>query len=414
MLRTEHAILTFDNGIAHPDRLSRSRHRHYLAYARQMLAIYESGAGKMRRDLHRSIEAIFANEPDCDRRRIAGFCKLLDDRAEFEKDGRGAAAALRLRVFTIAAKYHPLVVEQRLVLEHAEHQVKNLIAAEVGQPWPQIAAALYRDVIEFQPLQSFESYPDPQSLLSRYNVAQVQAGLYRAESLSVTAAEEFKTILRYAKLARLLHVIRRIGTDSYRIDLSGPASVLQQTRRYGVNFARFVPALLSCRNWSLRATIRTPWGTRAVLSLSPDDRLTSHLPPPRAFDSSTEESFATAFGSEREGWKLIREGAILHRGQMTFVPDFVFRHDDGHEAFLEIVGFWTPEYLQSKRQTLTLFRGHRIILAVAEQLMRKKDVVPKGVIVFRKSIDPQEVVNTLNSPFDFGEPSRAAASRIEW
>jgi len=74
MLRSEHAILTFDSGIAHPDRLSRSRHGHYLAYARQMLAAYESGTGKMRRDLHRSIEAIFANEPDCDRRRIAGFC----------------------------------------------------------------------------------------------------------------------------------------------------------------------------------------------------------------------------------------------------------------------------------------------------------------------------------------------------
>ena len=294
MLRSEHAILIFDNGVAHPDRLTRTRHGHYLAYARQMLAVYESGTGKMRRDLHRSIEAIFANEPDCDRRRIAGFCKLLDDRAEFEKDGRGTAAALRLRVFTIAAKYHPLVVEQRLVLEHAEHEVKNLIAAELGQTWPQISAALYRDVIEFQPLKSFETYPDPQSLLSRYNVAQLQACLYRAETLSVIAADDFKTILRYAKLARLLHMIHRVGTESYRIDLSGPASVLRQTRQYGVNFARFVPALLSCRNWSLRATIRTPWSTTATLSLSDDDGLTSHLPPPQAFDSSIEESFGNA------------------------------------------------------------------------------------------------------------------------
>ena len=139
--------------------------------------------------------------------------------------------------------------------------------------------------------------------------------------------------------------------------------------------------------------------------MSHDDGLTSHLPPPQAFDSSIEESFAAAFGTEREGWKLIREGAILHQGQMSFVPDFLFRHEDGRKAHLEIVGFWTPEYLQSKRETLTLFRSHRIILAVAEQLTRKKDVIPKGVIVFRKAIDPQEVVNALNLPL--------AASRIE-
>jgi len=29
----------------------------------------------------------------------------------------------------------------------------------------------------------------------------------------------------------------------------------------------------------------------------------------------------------------------------VFVPDFTFRHEDGTQACLEIVGFWTPEYL---------------------------------------------------------------------
>jgi hypothetical protein len=397
MLRSEHAILTFDSGTAHPDRLSQSRHGHYLDYARRMLTVYESGTGQIRRDLHQSVNNIFISEPDCDRRRIAAFCKLLDDRAEFEKDARGNAAALRLRVFTLAAKYHPLVLEQQFVLEHAEHEVKNRIAAEVGQPWPQIAAALYRDVIDFQPLKSFESYPDPQALLSRYNVAQLQACLHRAESLTVTASGDFKTILRYAKLARLLHVIRRCGADSYRFDLSGPASVLQETRRYGVNFARFLPALLACNDWTLRAKLRTPWGAVATLLLSDKDGLTSHLPPPDAFDSSVEESFATAFGVERDGWKLLREAAVLHHGQTTFVPDFLFRHVDGREVYLEIVGFWTPEYLESKRETLRMFRKHQILLAVAERSMRKKDEIPHGVIVYKKAIDSGDVVRMLES-----------------
>ncbi len=36
-------------------------------------------------------------------------------------------------------------------------------------------------------------YPDAAALLRRYNVAQLQAALYRAERLVVTASEDFKT-----------------------------------------------------------------------------------------------------------------------------------------------------------------------------------------------------------------------------
>lgn len=251
-------------------------------------------------------------------------------------------------------------------------------------------------MIDFQPLRKFEGSEDPQALLARYNVAQLQACLYRAESMTVTAAGDFKTILRYAKLARLLHEIRRISTGEYRFDFSGPASVLHQSRRYGVNFARFIPALLACREWCLKATLRTRWGTQATLDVSSQDGYTSHLPSPGEFDSSIEEAFATAFGAERQGWRVDREAAVLYRGQTTFIPDFVLRHADGREAFLEIVGFWTPEYLDAKRQTLRRFREHRILLAVAEKIVRGKKEVPQGVIVYRKEIDPEEVVRELS------------------
>lgn len=395
MLRSEHAIIEFTDGRAVPDRLTRGRHAHYLDYAERMLAVYRSGAGSTRRDLHRSIQNLLAAEPDCDRRRIAAFCKLLDDRATFDRDARGKAAALRLRVFSLAAKHHPLVTEPTRVFERAEHEVKNQIAAEIGMPWPQLAAALYADVIDAQPLKQFEGYADGPALLARYNVAQLQACLYRAEAMSLTASRDFKTIIRYAKLARLLHTIRRTGPETYRIELDGPASVLGAGRRYGVNFARFLPALLACDGWAMRATVGTPWGGTATLDCSSTDGWTSHFPSPEEFDSSVEETFAIAFGLEREGWRLTREGAILHEGQVTFVPDFMFRHADGREAFLEIVGFWTPQYLEKKRETLRRFRGHRILLAVAETTLRGKQGAADGVIAYRKRIDPDEVSRAL-------------------
>jgi uncharacterized protein len=395
LLRSEHSIVTYEKGEAMPDRLGRARHGHYLDYARRMLAAYQAGTGLSRRELHRSVENILANEPGCDRRRIAAFCKLLDECGEFKKDARGAAAALRLRVFSFAAKYHPLVTRQERVFDRCEHEVKGLIAAEVGRPWPEIAAGLYADVIDFQPLKSFPGDQEPQALLSRYNVAQLQACLYRAQSMSVTASADFKTILRYASLARLMHTIRRLGPSRYQIDLSGPASVLQETRRYGVNFSRFIPALLACKQWSMRAQVHTPWGTPARLSLSAEDGLVSHLPTPEEFDSAVEEAFARDFGPEREGWRLHREEIVLHQGQMTFVPDFVLRHVDGREALLEIVGFWTPEYLARKRQTLRHFAPRQIVLAVAAGLVREDATIGQGAVIYKRRLDPKAILRAL-------------------
>jgi hypothetical protein len=223
----------------------------------------------------------------------------------------------------------------------------------------------------------------------------LQACLYRAEAMTVYARGDYNSILRYAKLARLLHDIRRVGPGEYRLDFSGPASVLHETRRYGVSFARFVPALLAARNWSMRATMRTPWGTRAVLALSSKDGYTSHLPPPDEFDSSIEEAFAKKWGDENEGWRLIREAVILHEGQTTFVPDFVFRHGDGREVLMEVVGFWTPEYLAKKRETIQRFRQHRILLAVAHRSLREGAAIPPGVIVYKTALKVENVLEAL-------------------
>ncbi|MBM4035953.1 MAG: DUF790 family protein [Planctomycetes bacterium] len=440
VLTSEQSIVVYDQGRALPDRLTQRAHAHYLDYARRMLLAYQHGIGKTRRELHRSVEGMLANEPDCDTRRVQAFCKLLDEAGEFDTDRRGEAARLRLAVFDIAAPLHPLVESRDQLFENTEAEAKALIAQRLGRPWPEIEAELYADVMDFHRLTAFEGYPDAAALLRRYNVAQLQAALYRAESLVVTASEDFKTILRYAKLARLLHDIRRIPPQAgglchqeqrnggtglqpvgeqgaggtgilpeqqkdggtgvppvarYLIELSGPASVLRETRRYGINFAKFLPALLACRGWTMRATLRTHWGGRATLALSCRDGLQSTMPAPAEFDSSIEEGFAAKFGPERDGWRLHREAEVLIEGQSAFVPDFAFRHDDGTEVLLEIVGFWTPEYLAKKRETLRRFRGRRIYLAVAERCIPEGATVSEDVVVYKSALKAEPVLALL-------------------
>ena len=439
VLTSEQAIVVYDRGRAFPDRLTQRTHAQYVDYARRMLLAYQHGVGQTRRELHRSVEGILANEPDCDSRRIQAFCKLLDEAGEFDTDRGGHAAKLRLAVFDLAAPLQPLVESRDQLFENTEAEVKAMIAQRLGQPWEEIEAELYADVMDFHRLTAFSGYADAGALLRRYNVAQLQAALYRAERLVVTASEDFKTILRYAKLAKLLHDIRRLPPQAgslchqppslsgrgqgegkapvvaakshplptlslegrgvkaplYVIELSGPASVLRETRRYGVNFARFLPALLACEGWTMQARLRTPWGGTALLALSSRDGVSSTMPPPEEFDSSVEEKFAGKFGPERDGWRLDREGEVLFEGQSVFVPDFAFRHDDGTEVLFEIVGFWTPEYLEKKRETLRRFRDRRIYLAVAEHCLPEGASVSEDVVVYKTALKLEPVLALL-------------------
>jgi len=81
----------------------------------------------------------------------------------------------------------------------------------------------------------------------------------------------------------------------------------------------------------------------------------------------------------------------------VFVPDFVFRHEDGTTVLFEIVGFWTPEYLAKKRETLRRFQGQGILLAVPERSLREGAEPGAGVIVYKTAIKVAPVLAALEA-----------------
>lgn len=397
MLTRDHALARIKNGQVIPDRLTIRRHAQYVRIADAALAIYRAGSGRTRQELHRSVERLFTEERDCPARRIAAFCKLLDEAAEFDTDRRGDAARLRQRVFALAAKSHPLVTQAILLTDSEAARVREAIAAATGASWETIEERLFADVIELHRMIRFEGYADGRALLARYNVAQVQAALYDATEVTIAARANLKEMLRAAKLAGLLHTCRRTAGGGWELRLDGPASVLRETRRYGVAMARFVPSLLACSQWSLRARIRTRFGTTASLELSSTSGLRSEVVPLAPFDSSLEEELARRWGSEpREGWRLERETEIIARGQSLFFPDFVLQHEDGVKVLLEIVGFWTPEYLEAKRRSLAMLEGERFIVVVPERLARNANLDgPFEVVTFKTALRIPPILEAL-------------------
>ncbi len=360
MLRSEHSIVRYDfrRQQVHPDRLRRGRDDDYLPAAKILLRFYRDGFGRTRQSLHRDVEQILSRLPSCPPRRIAAFCKLLDDQSSYRNDKK-QTVELRRKVFSLAAPLHPIVQQPEGIFEHTIDQARKRISDAIGLSWTEIDAQLFGDVIELQTLQSFNELIGPDELLSLYNVSQTQASLYRATRMRIEAYNDFKTILSHAKLAGLMHRIERIdgARPGYRFELDGPQSSLRETSRYGIRFATLLPKLLACRQWRMVAELIGPQRQQFRLTLSPQDGLRSTLDPPAEFDSELErETLDIWKKTPVDGWTMEREGELLHQGQTVLTPDFVLKHpSSGRKIYLEVVGFWTPEYLQEKLRRLKQF-----------------------------------------------------------
>lgn len=399
MLTRELAIVEYEGSRAIPDRLCQKRDGHYVDYARRMCDLYAKGVGRTRQELHRDVHSIFSLEPNCPPRRIDAFCKLLDEASEYQRDSAGSAAKLRTEVFRRSAAMHPLVTTEDAWFQYSEKRAKESIAEQLKTTWDEIDKSLFSDIIEFHRLIDFQGYKEPAQLLSRYNVAQTQVALFDATRMTIWATEDFKSILRYAKLARLMHTIARVEEDLYRFDFNGPASLFSHTHRYGVAMARFLPGLLSCRGWRMQAQLRpSQWKGRVNLELEAGCGLSSPVPGTAEFDSQLEKSFFERWGNEaREGWRLKRETEILQRGQSIFMPDFVLTHESGRKVLLEVIGFWTPEYLQKKKETLGNFRDQPILLAVADIAKEKFIDDHPDLFLFKTVIRVDAVLERLRN-----------------
>lgn len=405
MLRSEHVIVHYDfgNGRLIPDRLRRGRDDAYIEAADECIRVYRESIGRERQGLHREVEEVLARQMGCPPKRIGAFCKLLDDLGEFT-EARGVASKLRRKVFGFAAGLHPIVSQREGIFENTLEEARRSVCEQLGMSWEEIEAGLYADVVELQTLRTFNQDIDSIELLSAYNVRQTQGALYRASRVVVDATEDYKTILRHAKLAGLMHEILRLrrGQDrGYRFVFDGPASNLRETSRYGIRYASFIPKLLACRGWTLRADILGPGKRKFRMDLSPRDRLRSTLDPPDEFDSELEREVWDAWlANPVAGWEFERESELLHVGQMLLTPDFVLRElASGQTVYVEVVGFWTKEYLEEKERRLATFRetgtGKWLLLYpknASAKMLKALDGVGLPMLELTKKCGPEQWV----------------------
>jgi predicted nuclease of restriction endonuclease-like RecB superfamily len=237
----------------------------------------------------------------------------------------------------------------------------------------------------------------PQELALRANQALAQALLARSAAVRIELHGGSRAVVRHAKLRGLIcRVAARAGADDAAIDISGPFALFRRTLLYGRALAELLPLLAWCNRFRLTAdcTLR---GQRLRIELAAGDPVFPAAEP-RRHDSRLEERFARDFRRAAPLWDVVREPEPVEAAGRLLFPDFALvSRLDGRRWLLEIVGFWTPEYLAGKLEAYRAANLPNLILCVDQA--RACATEPLGfsgrVVPFRRCIDPQAVLAAL-------------------
>ncbi|RJX48011.1 DUF790 family protein [Halonotius pteroides] len=381
----------------------------YQQTATELIEIFTEHLGEPKGEVEATIDELTI--ADTDYKIVQGLAKLLQDECEFEVVAPVDPQEIRRRLFEKANDSYPVVRQPTLGDDTQPLDIYSNIADRLGISLEECYKGMYADLDENKRLVRFgnqaieghdgevttsttqltgdsaESYADDtitvEWLLTRYNLALAQAVLYDATEMRIRVWDSFSTVFSYVKLFGLMHRIYPIDNagsrvestdvaDGYEAVLDGAASLFSKSRKYGIRMANFLPALPLCTRWEMEAEIldETTGTTdhRRTLALDHTDGLSSHYSAQSDFDSDVERTLADKWERANTEWELVREDDVLDLGAEVMLPDFAIEHPDGRRVILEIVGFWTPEYLSEKLTKIREADAANLVVAVSERL----------------------------------------------
>ncbi len=386
--------------------------REHRPLAARVIGTYQGHVGESRADLEDALTALEHGTPrvpddssgqprerEADDFKLArGLAALVEREATFETDAAIEPERAR-RVAFEAAEAVGVVTED----ERAMSLIRASESLDVSAD--DLETALYADLEERQVLTAVEPRWDPDGLVAQYNLSLAQTALFDATEVRVRSSDP-KALISAIKRLRLMYEIRRLedertdGLSDREVVVTGPTRLFRATRRYGTRFARLLRTVASANAWQLEATIDDR-GRERTLELSDADPIRVPDVEPVAevsFDSGVEADFAARFSTLDLDWELVREPEPLATGTRVMIPDFAFEYAHGDfRVYFEIMGFWTPEYVEKKLSQLANLEDVAMLVAVDESLGVGEEIAARDhrAIPYSGTVRVKDVADVL-------------------
>ena len=371
-----------------------------------LLQLYSQMAGKRRSDLDERFRGGAPVNGPVEWIRRARY--VLDRLCVPSGAAPREAASLREELFVAAAER-----------DKPRSQVVKEMAARLGMRPDAVFESLFADLPGERRVLPPPGDLSPTELALRINLALVQGLCARSILMAVDLWGNARSLVRLAHLRGLLCTARPLSActgvkgPAVQLLLSGPLSLFRRTRVYGRTLASLVSQLCWCERFELRITLQGEGcqhenGHGEVPrrdAISQVVRVASGAPifpssAPKLFDSRVEERFARDFTRMADDWELVREPAPVQAGGRLIFPDFAIQHrrDSTQVVLLEIVGFWTADYLRDKLTHLRAANVTGLILCIDERRDCGGEELPPHarVIRYRRWVDPKQVLALLD------------------
>jgi predicted nuclease of restriction endonuclease-like RecB superfamily len=383
---------------------------HYLTekdhpWLRALIDEYERGVGSKQSDLlTRLNEPLTPRAPKAKQRLAVDVLqRLTDARAEARVPPREA----RWAAFTAAAGGPA-----------SREEILGLAATQLGSDAMSVEAALFADLRSERTACPLPVGLSTERIAHEANLRLVNSWMHRARSVHITAWGNTRALVRQARLHGLICNIRRtaptqtaalapaatVGLDTLppslpegiALEISGPLALFRHTLIYGRALGALIPRALWCHTFELRAECETGSANAvATLTVRSGDplRVGREL---AAYDSQLEQRFAKNFRKAAPDWNIVREPRPVESLGSLIFPDFelVHRRDPSRRWLLEIVGFWTPDYLQEKLRKLRAAQIENLLLCIDQERGCNDAELPKDarILRYKRRIDVHAVL----------------------
>ena len=314
-----------------------------LLLAQSLTDCFADGAARQltRSELEETLELYRSGN---DLKLVDGLIKLLTDRSVFSSAQETDYAALREKVFSASAE---LIAASSGDFSSYREKIISLTGESTD---------IYGDLPGYERIVNFP-FIKPEELIDRYNLALAQGMLFYTRQLKIKVSDpepaELRRMLKYLKFFRLLAEVVSAEKSTLELNISGPFSLFGPTRKYALNLAVFLPAVVRLKQWKISAELENH-GRQGKLVLDESSGLVSHYRNFSAYVPEEVKMFHRLFSEKVDEWKIVGDTPVLHAGKQEFViPDISFENESGMVLHLELFHRWHRLQLERRLQILS-------------------------------------------------------------
>ena len=352
-------------------------------YATSVIDLFRNSLGKRRKEIENEIKLLELKSQNP--KIVRGLALLMFRLSRLDPPSFLDPMKVRKAIFS-SARTPPVAPEER-------DDLIARIAAEMDVSPSEISKAMYADKEDEQIL---VSVPDitPDDLSARYNLEQVETVMLKTSSIVITTTMNHA---RFERRIRSLGLLYRISDENgiYRIEVSGPLSIIEHSDRYGSRIAMLMRYLFHYSDWQVQATVKLKNGDeKSDYSYFLDDAAVELL----TSRESTHESGKDRILSETPA-------PVKVAGKVIF-PDYsVAINDTTVSIFIT-----RPNYFEEDQAIVTGIarEGHPAELFC---ILEKGEKCPPGAHCFRDELDMHAVVDYLRARLTKREVQAKRAER---